>query len=197
LVFVLFCVAMASKGRIHFKDMTAVFFLVILIAYGLSYIVKLRDYGSTLSDKRVLLAYGLGLSWLGDSAAYTFGKAFGRRKLSPRISPNKTIFGAVSGVAIVMVVSVILFAIYSANCDEASLFYMMNNLSNYFIMALVGFVGGIIGVIGDLSLSFVKRESGLKDFSNIMPGHGGAIDRIDNILFTSTYAYFVFTILLK
>lgn len=196
LVFALFCVAMASKGRLRFKDMAAVLLLTVLISYGIFSVIKLRDFGNNIADKRVLVIFGFGFGWLGDSMAYTFGKAFGKRKLSPRISPNKTVFGAVSGVLITTIASVILFGVYSNKCSSDSLFYGKYNILNCVVVSVVGFIGSIIGVLGDLALSYVKRQTGIKDFGNIMPGHGGAIDRIDNILFTSTYAYFVFSLLL-
>lgn len=197
LIFVLFCIGMISYGKLPLKDLTCSFFITTLVAYGLPAILKLRDLGITLSDKRILVIYGFGFGWLGDSMAYSIGKAFGKRKMSPNISPNKTIVGGVSGVLLTTLVSVILFIIYAANANSSSIFSGRDTPLNLCIMAAVGLVGSIIGVYGDLALSFVKRETNVKDFSNIMPGHGGALDRIDNILFTSVYAYFIFTLLLS
>lgn len=197
LLFLMFTTTMFSKKEHHFKDMSAVFLLTILISFGLSSLVKLRNLSSNIADMRVIVLFGLGYGWLGDSMAYTFGKAFGKKKLCPKISPNKTILGAVCGVTITTIVSVILFFIYSTYCSNESIFYGKNTLGNLMVMVVVGLVGSVIGVVGDLALSYVKREAGVKDFSNIMPGHGGALDRMDNIFFTSAYTYFIFSLLLK
>ena len=197
LIFILFCISMGSGGRYTYKEMSKVFLLTVLIAFGLSSVIALRDFGSTVSDKRVLVIFGFGYGWLGDSLAYTFGKAFGKRKMSPRISPGKTIFGAVSAITITTIASALLFFLYASKCAPDSLFYNRNTLGYCVAAAAAGLVGSIIGVLGDLALSFVKRDSGIKDFGKIMPGHGGAIDRIDNILFTSVYACFVFSLLLR
>jgi phosphatidate cytidylyltransferase len=108
-------------------------------------------------------------TWVGDSAAYLAGRAFGRRKLAPRLSPNKTIEGGLGGLIGATAVGGLTFTVFG--------------LGAWWIGALVGFAIGFAGQIGDLVESFLKRQAGVKDSGNVIPGHGGILDRIDALLF--------------
>lgn len=107
--------------------------------------------------------------WIGDSAAYLAGRAAGRRKLAPRVSPGKTIEGAIGGLLGSMVVG----SIAAAGMG----------LGPWWLGALIGGVVGIAGQIGDLCESFMKRQAGIKDSGALIPGHGGVLDRVDALLF--------------
>lgn len=111
----------------------------------------------------------------GDTFAYFTGTIFGKHKLCPAVSPNKTIEGAVGGLA----ASVLLGIAY---VGALNLFGF--DISNTWSMILLCLLGGAAGQIGDLTASLIKRHCGIKDFGNIFPGHGGIMDRIDSILFT-------------
>ena len=108
---------------------------------------------------------------LTDTFALFIGKSFGKHKLAPLISPNKTIEGAVGG----SVVATIL----------ASLFYIfvVKDYSSIIIVIVLTFVLSLVGQLGDLIKSSIKRHAGIKDFSNLIPGHGGILDRLDSIIF--------------
>jgi phosphatidate cytidylyltransferase len=108
-------------------------------------------------------------TWVGDSAAYLTGRAFGRRKLAPRLSPNKTIEGGLGGLIGSLVVGGLAFLVFG--------------LGAWWIGAFVGFVIGVAGQVGDLVESFLKRQAGVKDSGTLIPGHGGILDRIDALLF--------------
>lgn len=119
-----------------------------------------------------------------DTFAYFGGKFFGKHKLIPSISPNKTIEGAISGTVVTTAV--------------AAGFYMLGKDYVDFSMAEVlvtVFICTIISQIGDLAASFVKREAGLKDFGSFIPGHGGALDRLDSVLFAFPSAYIILMLL--
>lgn len=120
--------------------------------------------------------------WLGDAGAYYVGKKFGKRKLSPRISPKKTIEGAIGGIAASVITAVI---IQQTFFSEFPLLHAV----------IVGIVLSIAGVIGDLAESMWKRSAAVKDSGTLIPGHGGFLDRFDSILFTAPilYVYWAFT----
>jgi phosphatidate cytidylyltransferase len=110
----------------------------------------------------------LGTIWIADSAAYFTGKKFGKNKLAPTISPGKTwegVFGALVGVTILGLVLHFYFGVYNVPLIFGGLWAI-----------------AILGVIGDLFESMLKRQAGLKDSGNILPGHGGILDRIDGII---------------
>ena len=103
------------------------------------------------------------------------------------ISPKKTIEGCVGGTVGAVVITIL----YSVLCK-----YAFHVEFNYVYVALITIVLSILSQIGDLAASSVKRYTGIKDFSNLIPGHGGMLDRIDSVIFTAPFAYFLFMFLL-
>ena len=122
---------------------------------------------------------------LGDAAAYFVGSRFGRRRLIPAVSPNKTVAGAVGGLIGSEVTALCIWFITStvvggpANPEFPPLWHYI----------LIGLVGGIVGQIGDLYASLIKRHCGIKDYGTIFPGHGGMMDRLDSTLFVAVLVY--------
>lgn len=114
-------------------------------------------------------------TWVGDSAAYLTGRALGRHKLAPRISPGKTVEGAIGGLVGSMLMG--------------SLVVAASGLAPWWLGAIVGATIGVVGQIGDLSESLLKRQAGVKDSGSLIPGHGGMLDRIDALLFAFPIAY--------
>lgn len=119
----------------------------------------------------------LAVTWLNDTGAYFAGRAFGKRKLYPRISPSKTWEGAVGG----------LFASVGGAMGVQALFLPALPL---WAAAAIGAVAGVVGPLGDLSESMLKRAFGAKDSGKLLPGHGGMLDRIDALLFTAPMVWF-------
>jgi len=119
------------------------------------------------------------LVWAADSGAYFAGKSFGKHKMAPNVSPNKTIEGLVGGIIVALLVG----------WGAASLLDI--TFKSGVIMVVITLITVIISVLGDLVESMFKRVSGIKDSSNIIPGHGGVLDRIDSL----TAAFPVFTLL--
>ena len=117
-------------------------------------------------------------SWITDTFALLTGMLFGRHKLLPSVSPKKTIEGAIGGV----VFCVIAFLLYSKILESVFNF----EIKSYLLIALCGLLSSIIVIFGDLIFSAVKRTTGIKDFGNIMPGHGGILDRFDSLVSIST-----------
>lgn len=108
-----------------------------------------------------------------DSGAYFAGRFFGSRKLAPVISQHKTVEGAIGGV----VTAIVLMVIYALILQLAFDFKI-----NYFYALLYGLVGSVAGIFGDLCFSVVKRQTGIKDYGNLIPGHGGVLDRFDSMM---------------
>jgi len=122
---------------------------------------------------------GLGLAlaalfctWSGDTGAYFAGRALGKHKLAKIISPKKTIEGAVGGVLTAIAMAFILQ------------YFFMPNLASVHILA-IGAIAAIAGIVGDLCESLLKRSTGIKDSSNLIPGHGGVLDRFDGVMFAA------------
>lgn len=124
-------------------------------------------------------------AWFTDTFAYFIGIYLGRIKLCPNISPKKTVEGALGGI-----VGSVGFSILSG--------IIINSLGvdiNIIHFAITGFLCGIGSEVGDLAASYIKRYTGIKDFGNIIPGHGGILDRFDSILFTAPIIYYYFVII--
>lgn len=115
-----------------------------------------------------------------DIFAYFGGYFFGKNKLCPTISPKKTKEGAVCGVLGTVIVTV-LFA-----------HFFMEGEAHVMLYALVGLAGSVVSMFGDLTASIFKRKMGIKDYGNLIPGHGGVLDRVDSVLFTAPMVYYSF-----
>ncbi len=151
---------------------------------GLLYISVLFSFLSQvrhLNDGVTWVFVSMLLAWLGDTGAYFAGKAFGNRKLFPRISPKKTWEGAIGGaIAVVAGMAVVkLVAVPHMGWGH--------------VIAL-GLLGDVAGVVGDLVESLIKRAAKVKDAGSFLPGHGGILDRIDSLLFTAPLTYLYVTI---
>ncbi|CAM4032912.1 phosphatidate cytidylyltransferase [Lederbergia lenta] len=164
------------KNRFTFDDVGSSLFSVLYIGIGFYFIVLTREAGL------VYLLYALFVVWVTDSGAYFIGKAIGKRKLWPDISPNKTVEGFIGGIVAALAVA-ILFAVFTN--IQIPLFKLM----------LITIVLSIFGQIGDLAESALKRHYGVKDSGNIMPGHGGILDRCDSWLFVLPLFYLLYTII--
>jgi len=157
---------------------TAVFYVGGLLAFG----VPLRETMIAGRLEGTLLFFlPVVVTWLVDTAAYSGGRAFGRRRLAPRISPNKTVAGGVSALAAGPVAA----AAYGLLLLPA----LSEDLGLFGLLAL-GLVLAAAAIVGDLVESSLKRECGVKDSSTLLPGHGGLLDRMDSLLWTIPVAWF-------
>lgn len=163
------------KANIH-DSVTAVsviIFGVLYVAWPLAHLIPLRG----LLNGQNLIFFILIVTWGVDTGAYYTGRNLGRHKLSPHISPGKTVEGAIGGV-----ISCILSALLAR-----WLFLPELSINNALFMG-IGF--GIISQIGDLSESMLKRGAGVKDSGSLLPAHGGLLDRIDSVIFTVPVFYY-------
>ena len=173
----------------NFKDMDTVirrmgylFAGVIYISFTLPYIGLIVDFPFKTIDGVKLLALVFGITWGNDTFAYTFGRLFGKHKLYEKMSPKKTIEGALGGLFGGSVIAVIMKI------------YLLNQIS-YIDILLVALVSGAFGQMGDLVESMFKRYFKIKDSGMFLPGHGGVLDRFDAVMFNAPiiYFYFLFT----
>lgn len=149
------------------------------IGGGIGAVAVLRKLGGPEGVGLALLP--LVLAWSGDTGGYFAGRAFGKHKLYEKVSPKKTVEGAIGGV-----VSVVAFTL-----GLRALLLRSVSIRDAVVLAVVG---GVLGIVGDLGESLIKRSLGVKDSGGIVPGHGGMLDRIDAVLLTAplTLAYWLF-----
>lgn len=121
-------------------------------------------------------------TWLSDTGAYLVGKNLGRRKLIPRISPNKTVEGAAGGIGFAALTSLLCSWMFQLDLDPV-------------LALLLGSALGVVGILGDLGESAIKRHAGVKDSGALIPGHGGMLDRIDALLLTLVATWLLIPIL--
>lgn len=151
-------------------------FYIVFFCYHIALISQWEAMGE-LVWLVVITAFGT------DIMAYFSGYAFGKHKLCPNISPKKTIEGSVGGT----LGSIIL-------CGVFGYFFVPQILIHCLI---VGLLGGVISQFGDLTASIFKRKMGIKDYGNLIPGHGGILDRFDSVLFTGPLVFYYFSIILN
>ncbi|HVM84565.1 MAG TPA: phosphatidate cytidylyltransferase [Candidatus Binatia bacterium] len=165
-----------AAGTLHWGLMTTVFSLS-----HMAYLLVLPAAGNPAGGSDGLLVYLLLLTQLNDVAQYVWGKSLGRRKVVPKVSPKKTLEGLLGGIVTTVVVAVV----------AAPYLTPLNPVE-----ALgAGLLIGAAGFLGDISVSAVKRDLGIKDSGNILPGHGGILDRVDSLTFTAPlffhYVYYL------
>ncbi len=156
-----------------FAHWTAVCAGVLYVGVLGGYLVSLRR----LDDGRDWVLFMLAVTFATDTGAYAVGRAIGRRKLAPHISPGKTIAGAVGGLVAGALAAAAANAVFGLGAPPALAFG-------------VGAVAAIAAQVGDLGESLLKRSLGVKDMGNLLPGHGGMLDRLDSILFVVPVVYY-------
>ncbi|MBI4982009.1 MAG: phosphatidate cytidylyltransferase [Candidatus Omnitrophica bacterium] len=152
-------------------DISTTLFGILYVSWFMSFLIKIRFMPDGLS----LLAAVLLITKLGDIGAYLVGVKFGKTPLMPRISPKKTIEGALGG---------LLFSVIGALISKGLLHF------SYLHLVVLGVCFGVLGQLGDLSESLIKRDCQVKDSGAVLPGMGGILDEIDSLLFTAPVFYF-------
>ncbi len=181
-VFSVLAVWLKKHKEIRYEQIFFALAVMVLVPHAMSCIVRI----DRMSEKGGLIMLILGLcgAWIADTGAYFTGVAFGKHKLCPEISPKKTIEGFIGGIITTGIVFSVVVSVVAGRFD----------LAKALIAFLLGAVCAVIGTIGDLSASMVKRQIGFKDYGKIMPGHGGLMDRFDSVLFVLPTFYAFCTI---
>lgn len=174
----LFGEMLAAHTKLRFESVCLCLVGGLLLPYLLTAMVRIRamyagaDPAENALGKYYILIPCI-LAFTADSAAYFVGRAFGKHKLAPIISPKKTVEGAAGGIA----ATVILLELYALILDKAFGFDVI-----YWYGIVYGIVGSVISIVGDLSFSVIKRQMNIKDYGNLIPGHGGILDRFDSMM---------------
>lgn len=187
MIFILLLNVIITEMKITFKD-------IVYTLFGIAYIVGFLMFFALLYGTEILpwnltgqiaIWYVFFSAWGSDTVAYLVGKNFGKHKFS-KISPNKTIEGCVSGTIGATIIGLIFTMILNVYAGT-----VIPILPIIVIVAILS----VIGQFGDFAASVIKRSFDVKDFSELFPGHGGMIDRIDSIMFIAPFAYVIFSVI--
>jgi len=180
----LFAVLLRFHDTVRLGQVGIVFFVSVFFPFSLTSLIYIRDqFGGVQGLYYTLLIFSC--AWGSDAGAFFTGKLFGKRKLAPNVSPNKTVEGMIGGV----VSCLIIMALLTWGCTSYAAYIGTPISPNWAVMLLLGLAGSFLSVFGDLSASIIKRQCAIKDFGSIIPGHGGIVDRFDSIFFVAPYFY--------
>lgn len=174
-----------SFPKFNIKQVSMIFFSIIYVAVTFSFIYLIREK-TELGKYYVWLIFIA--SWGSDTFAYCSGLLFGKHKLSPILSPKKSIEGAVGGI-----IGAFALGTLYAYLVMYKFFEIDITISSIRVGIACG-LGAIISMIGDLTASAIKRDYGVKDYGNIIPGHGGILDRFDSVIFTAPALFFLLNV---
>lgn len=167
-------------GGIGLYHILLVLFGGVLIPAGLSSLVVLK----CMEQGRFLVLYAVLLTFITDGGAYFAGVFLGKHRGITKVSPNKSLEGYIGGLVSGVVFAIVYGLVISAITELTV---------NYFSLALSGFAGAFVTELGDLSFSLVKRQYGVKDYGNLLPGHGGMLDRFDSMIFCGPVVLYMIT----
>lgn len=172
-----------SYPKYRSEQIMLAFFGLFYVAFMLSYIYQIR----MLEQGAFLVWLAFICSWGSDTCAYCVGMLIGKHKMAPKLSPKKSVEGAVGGVVGAALLGV-LYALAINRFAGAS--------ADAVLYAIIGAVGALISMVGDLAASAIKRNHDIKDYGNLIPGHGGILDRFDSVIFTAPIIYYMATMLM-
>ncbi|MFG6328180.1 MAG: phosphatidate cytidylyltransferase [Lachnospiraceae bacterium] len=164
-----------SYPKFNSEQVTMLFFGIIYVTVMLSFVFKVRF----VHDGHLFVWFIYIGAWGSDTCAYCVGKLIGKHKMPSKLSPNKTIEGCLGGVAGAALIGFIFAMVFYDNKDI------------WWQLPLIGAVSSVISQIGDLAASAIKRNHDIKDYGNLIPGHGGILDRFDSIIFTAPVVYYL------
>ncbi|MCC8138072.1 MAG: phosphatidate cytidylyltransferase [Clostridiales bacterium] len=165
--------------RYQTEQVSGAFLGFVYVAVMLSCIYKLR-----IMENGVYLVWLIFLaSWGSDTCAYCVGMLIGKHKMTPNLSPKKSVEGAVGGVAGAALLGVIYAGAVSSR--------LLGDANHMLSFAIICAVGALISMVGDLAASAVKRNHDIKDFGKLIPGHGGILDRFDSVIFVSPVIFYL------
>ena len=165
----LFSEMMMDHVKVRFEMLAMCFVSGVIIPYLLTALVRIL----MMNLGRYVIMIPFVVAFMSDAGAYFVGIKFGKHKLAPVVSPNKTIEGVLGGLA----GAIVGMLVYTLILDWPLKFEV-----NYLVAILYGVVGSGVGTFGDLCFSVIKRQTGIKDYGNLIPGHGGALDRFDSLV---------------
>ena len=165
----IFMEMMLSKLELHIKDAALCFLSGLVIPYLLSSLTRIL----CMERGRLLICIPFVIAMMSDIGAYFIGVFFGKHRLCPLVSPKKSVEGLIGGV-VIGTLSLVLYGFIVNRCFDANACYLP--------LVIYGIVGCLASAMGDLCLSAIKRQTGIKDYGNLIPGHGGVLDRLDSVI---------------
>jgi len=180
-IYLMFTKIVLSNNKINFVDASVTILSILYVTFLFSFLGFTRH----MIDGRFIVWFVFIGGWVTDVSAYFSGRLLGRNKLIPEISPNKTVEGSVGGLIGCIIVTVI------TGLSIKSYLKVDMGILHFIVL---GMFTSIFAQLGDLTASAIKRTTKIKDYGDIMPGHGGVIDRFDSILFVAPIVFFFFKI---
>lgn len=177
---VIFSGLILYHADLTFREVGVMYSMTVMIPTSLCTIIYLRDWGGAHGMFYAIVA--ISSAWISDVGGFFAGRMFGRHKLCPQISPKKTVEGAI-GSLVLNIFSMLLFGFIFET------YYGGTVGVSYLPLLIIGVCGTVISILGDLSFSLIKRSCHIKDFSEIIPGHGGILDRFDSVIFEAPFVY--------
>lgn len=184
----------ASHSTLDFGKLAGyVYFsgVILFCFYSLIHLKRMLPFDTFQYDAIYFILLILCFAWGGDTFAYFAGRAFGKHKLAPIVSPNKTVEGAIGGICGSMLIGVIATVIYGMLSGRYAAFTVEVTVRHYLVVVGMGAIASVLGILGDLFASAVKRQVGIKDYGTIFPGHGGILDRFDSVMFIAPFVTMV------
>ena len=161
--------------------------VIIFCFYSLVHLKRVLPFDTYRYDAVYFILLILCFAWGGDTAAYFAGRAFGKHKLAPVVSPHKTVEGAIGGVFGSIAAGLVLTLVYALLSQRYNVITIQVKPYHYLILAVMGAIASVLGILGDLFASAIKRQVGIKDYGTIFPGHGGILDRFDSVMFIAPF----------
>ena len=169
------------SGYVYFSG------VIVFCFYSLIHLKRCLPFAQYRYDAIYFILLILCFAWGGDTAAYFAGRAFGKHKLAPIVSPHKTVEGAIGGIFGSVLAGVVLTLVYSFLSASHNVITIQVQPRHYAILVVMGAIASALGILGDLFASSVKRQVGIKDYGTIFPGHGGILDRFDSVMFIAPF----------
>ena len=179
------CVIFLSQS-VSFAKVAGTAFLSGIVLACFASVLHVRSMFTDSLESIYVLLLILGFAWGGDTCAYFAGRAFGKHKLAQVVSPHKTVEGAIGGILGSVIVGIVITLLYVLLYQEPTLMHSLGN-RYYLVLIVVGMISSVLGILGDLTASVVKRQCGIKDYGTIFPGHGGIMDRFDSVMFIAPF----------
>ena len=192
---VLLSLGVFDNKNIQFIHTVTAFFASAALPYAFSCFIRLNNIseinpGYTHQEGIYFVGLGFAASWLTDSFAYLVGRKFGKHKMAPVISPKKSIEGAVGGVLITAAFNVLILYLFTVGCKNLYDYTLLGESAvKYLYIIPISIVLSLVSMMGDRSASVLKRNFGIKDYSQLLPGHGGIMDRFDSCTFVLPVLY--------
>lgn len=186
-IFTILCISaiVFEFERIKIASVASTVAMCMYVLFGINSIIRIKilmPFESFGWDAAFMFVLCAGIAWGGDMMAYFSGYLFGKHKMSPVLSPKKTVEGAVGGILGSVVIALVMVFVYKNMGEISQMSVIANMKSHYLTLAVLSGIGSFVGIIGDLFASAVKRQNNIKDYGNIMPGHGGVMDRFDSFI---------------